>query len=59
MDGDDKMLDIQYFKYVLLKVGLIPDILILGGWLYVVILLIVLLYYFFYYMKRILFGERK
>jgi len=53
------MLDIQYLKYMLSKVGLIPDILILGGWLYAAILLFVLLYYFLCYIKKIVFGERK
>ncbi|GMA98855.1 hypothetical protein PIPA1_16550 [Pelosinus sp. IPA-1] len=53
------MLDIQYLKYVLAKMGLIPDVLILGGWLYVTILLIVLLYYFLCFVKRVLFGARK
>lgn len=53
------MLDIQYLKYVLAKMGLIPDALILGGCLYVIILLVVLLYYFFCYIKKVLFGARK
>jgi len=53
------MLDIEYYKYVLSNAGLIPDALILGGWLYVIILLIVLLYYFLCYIKKILFRGRQ
>jgi len=53
------MLDIQYFKYVLSKAGLISDILILGGWLYAAILLIVLVYRFFAYVIKLLKGAKK
>lgn len=50
------MLDIQYIKYVFAKMGFIPDILMLGGGLYILILIVVLLYYLAVYLKRRLFG---
>jgi len=53
------MPDMQYFQNMLFKAGLVPDILILGGWLYAVVLLIVLLYHFFSYILKLLTEERK
>jgi len=53
------MIDMQYLKYVLYNAGLIPDILIVGGWLYTTILLIVLAYCFFGYVIKLLNEERK
>jgi type IV secretory pathway TrbL component len=53
------MFDMQSLKYVLYNAGLVPDILIVGGWFYAVVLFIVLLYYFFSYVIKLLIGERK
>jgi len=41
------MIDIKFFIDILIQAGLIPSILILGGFIYVLILLLVIIYYFF------------
>lgn len=53
------MPDIQYIKDILLKAGLVPSILILGGFLYAFILLLVVLYYFFLYVIKVLVHRKR
>jgi hypothetical protein len=46
------MILMKFFKDVLLVAGLVPSILIVGGFIYILILFLVTLYYFFYALFR-------
>jgi len=53
------MLDIESIKYMLLKAGWFPSIILLGGWIFIPILLLYLLHNLFFNMIKVLIYRKK